>query len=222
MVMGEPEPPHDPSLDTLLDLDGQVLVVDPGGGHWVRFTVRRVPVSPERPHGLSDALALHDDTGQRLVCFDNAHPARPTAGPSGRARSKRDHRHRLRTVRPYDYVDAAADGRLGSMPPIEWKDQTAVCVVMAARGYPGSYEKNKAIEGLDSDFGSDTTVFHAGTARDSQNRVVTNGGRVLGVTALGRVASRAIDNAYSAVRKICWGDNGHYYRTDIARRAIGR
>lgn len=122
----------------------------------------------------------------------------------------------------YDYVDAAADGRLGSMPPIEWKDQTAVCVVMAARGYPGSYEKNKAIEGLDSDFGSDTTVFHAGTARDSQNRVVTNGGRVLGVTALGRDARRAIDNAYSAVRKIRWGDNGHYYRTDIARRAIGR
>jgi phosphoribosylamine--glycine ligase len=70
--------------------------------------------------------------------------------------------------------------------------------------------------------GKDVTIFHAGTARDSQNRVVTNGGRVLGVTALGKDARRAIDNAYSAVRKIRWGDNGHYYRTDIARRAIGR
>jgi phosphoribosylamine--glycine ligase len=122
----------------------------------------------------------------------------------------------------YEYVDAAIDGNLGSMPPIEWKDQTAVCVVMAARGYPGSYEKGKLIEGLDTDFGPDIMVFHAGTARDSQNRVVANGGRVLGVTALGTDARHAIDNAYSAVRKIRWGDNDHYYRTDIARRAIGR
>ncbi len=122
----------------------------------------------------------------------------------------------------YDYIDAAAGGRLGSMPPIEWKDQTAACVVMAARGYPGSYEKGKVIEGLDSNLGSDVIVFHAGTARDSQNRVVTNSGRVLGVTALGKDARQAIDNAYSAVRKIRWGENGHYYRTDIARRAIAR
>ncbi len=122
----------------------------------------------------------------------------------------------------YAYVDAAVDGRLDEMPPIEWEDQTAVCVVMAARGYPSSYEKGKVIEGLDSVFGPDVMVFHAGTARDQQNRVITNGGRVLGVTALGRDARQAIDNAYSAVRKIRWGDNGHYYRTDIARRAIGR
>lgn len=122
----------------------------------------------------------------------------------------------------YDYIDAAVDGRLSSMPPIEWNDQTAVCVVMAARGYPGSYEKGNAIEGLDSDFGLDVVVFHAGTTRDLQNSVVTNGGRVLGVTALGRNARQAIDNAYSVVRKIRWGENGHYYRTDIARRAIGR
>jgi phosphoribosylamine--glycine ligase len=93
---------------------------------------------------------------------------------------------------------------------------------MAARGYPGSYEKGKVIEGLDSGFGPDIIVFHAGTARDQQNRVVTNGGRVLGVTALGRDARQAIDNAYSAVRKIRWGENGHHYRTDIARRAIAR
>ena len=122
----------------------------------------------------------------------------------------------------YEYVDAAADERLGSMPPIEWLGETAVCVVMAARGYPGSYEKGKIIEGLDSDFGQGVRVFHAGTAKDLQNRVVTNGGRVLGVTALGKGPREAIDNAYSAVRKIRWGENGHYYRTDIARRALAR
>jgi phosphoribosylamine--glycine ligase len=122
----------------------------------------------------------------------------------------------------YEYLDAAVDGRLGSMLPIQWKDQTAVCVIMAARGYPGSYEKGRVIEGLDSGFGQDIMVFHAGTTRDPQNRVVTNGGRVLGVAALGGDVRQAIDNAYSAVRKIRWGENGHHYRTDIARRAIAR
>jgi phosphoribosylamine--glycine ligase len=108
------------------------------------------------------------------------------------------------------------------MPQIEWNNQTAVCVIMAARGYPGSYEKGKVIEGLNSEFGPHVMVFHAGTARNSQGKIVTNGGRVLGVTALGEDVRNAIDNAYSAVRKIRWGENGHYYRTDIARRAIGR
>jgi phosphoribosylamine---glycine ligase len=108
------------------------------------------------------------------------------------------------------------------VPQIEWKNQTAVCVIMAARGYPGSYEKGKIIEGLNSYFGPDVKVFHAGTAMDSQGRIVTNGGRVLGVTALGKDAIHAINNVYSAVRKIRWGENDHYYRTDIARRAIGR
>ncbi len=122
----------------------------------------------------------------------------------------------------YEYVDAAVDGRLESMPQIEWKNQTAVCVIMAARGYPGSYEKGKVIEGLNSEFGPHVMVFHAGTARDFQGRIVTNGGRVLAVTALGQNARNAIDNAYSAVRKIRWGENDHYYRTDIARRAIDR
>ena len=122
----------------------------------------------------------------------------------------------------YEYIDAAVNGRLDSMPRIEWKKQTAVCVVMAARGYPGSYEKGKMIEGLNSDFGPDVMVFHAGTSIDSQGRIVTNGGRVLGVTALGRDARHAINNVYLAVKKLRWGENGSYYRTDIARRAIGR
>lgn len=120
----------------------------------------------------------------------------------------------------YEYLNAAVDERLELMPQIEWRDQTAVCVVMAARGYPGSYEKGKVIEGLNSDFGSYVMVFHAGTAKDSRGRIVTNGGRVLGVTALGEDAKTAIDNAYSAVRKIRWGKDEQYYRRDIARRAI--
>ncbi|HVX01748.1 MAG TPA: phosphoribosylamine--glycine ligase, partial [Nitrososphaera sp.] len=120
----------------------------------------------------------------------------------------------------YEYIDAAVDGRLASMPPIEWHDKTAVCVVMASRGYPGTYKKGEVIEGLSGDFGPDTMIFHAGTAKDAQGRTVTNGGRVLGVTATGKDARHAIENAYSAVRKIRWGENGHYYRTDIARRAL--
>jgi hypothetical protein len=94
--------PRDPTLDVLLDLDGQVLVVDPEGSHWVRFVVTRVPVSPEKPHGIDYSLTLHGPDGERLVGFDNAHPV---------ARQKRgepqDHRHRLRTIRPYEYRDAA-------------------------------------------------------------------------------------------------------------------
>ncbi len=121
----------------------------------------------------------------------------------------------------YQYIDAVVNERLGSMPPIEWKDQSAVCVIMASRGYPSSYEKGKVIEGLNTDFGQDIMIFHAGTAKDS-NKIVTNGGRVLGVTALGKDARHAIDNVYSCVRKISWGENDHYYRTDIARRAVAR
>jgi len=98
---------RDPGLDALLELDGQVLVVDSAGDYWVRFTVRRVPSSPARPHGLDYSLTLHGPRGERLVGFDNAHSVRTSAGPSGRASAAKDHRHRLRTVRAYQYRDAA-------------------------------------------------------------------------------------------------------------------
>jgi len=95
--------PSDPALDVLLDLDGLVLVVDPEGCHWVRFVVTRVPVSPEKPHGLDYSLSLHGPDGERLVGFDNAHRV---------AKQKRgepqDHRHRLRRIKAYEYRDAAA------------------------------------------------------------------------------------------------------------------
>lgn len=73
---------RDPSLDALLDLDGQILVVDPDGGHWVKFVVTRVPVSPEKPHGLDYSLTLHGPSGERLVGFDNAHPVGRGRGAS--------------------------------------------------------------------------------------------------------------------------------------------
>lgn len=93
---------RDSSLDVLLDLDGQVLVVDPEGGHWVRFVVTRVAVSPEKPHGLDYSLTLHGPDGERLVGFDNAHPvARQKLG------EPQDHRHRMRTIKAYEYRDAA-------------------------------------------------------------------------------------------------------------------
>jgi hypothetical protein len=66
--------PRDPTLDLLLDLDGQILVVDPEGGHWVRFVVTRVRVSPEKPHGIDYSLTLHGPDRKRLAGFDNAHP----------------------------------------------------------------------------------------------------------------------------------------------------
>ena len=98
---------RDAALDTLLDLDGQIMVLDEDGRHWVRFVVRRVPVTPEKPHGLDYTLTLHGADGTRLVGFDNAHSVRGGAGPGGKGGPARDHKHRLRTVRPYAYRDAA-------------------------------------------------------------------------------------------------------------------
>ena len=97
---------RDPRLDTLLDLHGQTLFVD-DAGHWVKFVVLRTGVTAERPHGLSYSLTLHAPDGQRLVGFDNAHPVRERRGPRSRRRGERDHRHRLRTIRPYESRDAA-------------------------------------------------------------------------------------------------------------------
>ena len=88
--------PRDPTLDVLLELDGQVLVVDPEGGHWVRFVVTPVPVSAAKPHVLDHSLTLHGADGARLVGFDNAH-----AVPPQKRGEAQDHRHRLRTIRPY-------------------------------------------------------------------------------------------------------------------------
>jgi phosphoribosylamine--glycine ligase len=112
---------------------------------------------------------------------------------------------------------AVCEGRLDEVS-IEWDDRPAVCVVMASGGYPGAYEKGKVIHGLEeAGKMKDVMVFHAGTAKHGQE-IVTNGGRVLGVTALGDTIAQAKARAYEAVGKISF--EGAYYRRDIADKAI--
>lgn len=116
-----------------------------------------------------------------------------------------------------DIIEAILDQRLEQLK-IEWYPQTAVCVVLAAGGYPGSYQKGMVIEGLDR-LTQEVLVFHAGTTR-RDGRIVTNGGRVLGVTALGDTIQTAIDRAYAAVEQIKFADM--HYRRDIGYRALQR
>ncbi len=121
---------------------------------------------------------------------------------------------RLRT----DLVEimlSACEGRLDEVK-LDWDDRPAACVVMASCGYPGSYEKGKEITGLaDAACLDDVVVFHAGTKVDG-GKVVTSGGRVLGVTALGDDMSAAISRAYEAVNLISW--DGVHYRKDIGAK----
>ena len=116
----------------------------------------------------------------------------------------------------YDYLLASTDGTLSSLPKINWKNQSAVCVVLASKGYPEAYPKNEEISGLDVST-EGTFVFHAGTKKDD-GKVLTNGGRVLGVTALGSSLEEAIKNAYSAAGKVSWPHK--YCRTDIGKKGL--
>ena len=114
-------------------------------------------------------------------------------------------------------LEACIRGNL-SQCQIEWDSRPSVCVVMASRGYPGSYDKGKVIDGLEEvDRMKDVFVFHAATVSDG-GRVVTSGGRVLGVTGLGKDIPEAIETTYQAVKKISW--EGAHYRTDIGRKAL--
>lgn len=118
----------------------------------------------------------------------------------------------------YDYLQASYEGTLSSMPPISWKNQSAVCVVLSSKGYPEAYPKNEEITGLD--FSSKNSfVFHAGTKIEN-GKVLTNGGRVLGVTALGDSLEQAISNAYYNVKKISWPSM--YYRYDIGKKGLAK
>jgi phosphoribosylamine--glycine ligase len=116
----------------------------------------------------------------------------------------------------YDYFVASVDGNLSSLPLASWKPQSAVCVVLASKGYPESYSKNDEITGFDS-IPEGSIVFHAGT-KNSDGKILSNGGRVLGVTALGDTLNSAIDNAYSAAEKITWSQK--YNRTDIGKKGL--
>jgi len=117
-----------------------------------------------------------------------------------------------------DVLEATVEGRLDRIGPLEWDPRPAVCVVMASEGYPGDYAKGFPIRGLaEAARVPDVKVFHAGTAlKDGQ--VVTSGGRVLGVTALGTNIAQAKLQAYTAVKCIRW--DGAWCRKDISDKAL--
>jgi phosphoribosylamine--glycine ligase len=117
-------------------------------------------------------------------------------------------------------LHACATGRLDGRPLL-WREEACVCVVMSSGGYPGPYREGLPIEGIDdAEANPSVVVFHAGTGRDERGGYVTAGGRVLGVTALGRDLPAARSTAYAAVERIQW--QGEHHRTDIALDAVGR
>ena len=115
-----------------------------------------------------------------------------------------------------DYLMACTEGRLSDMPSPSWKNQSAVCVVLASEGYPESYPKDEEIYGLNGS-PDNSYIFHAGT-KNKDGKILTNGGRVLGVTALGDTLESAIENTYGVIDKISWPHK--YYRTDIGKKGL--
>ena len=116
----------------------------------------------------------------------------------------------------FQYLNASVDGTLEKLPPISWKNKSAVCIVLASKGYPESYPNGDEISGLENIFGN-AYIFHAGTKKQNK-KIVTNGGRVLGVTALGDTLELAIKNAYDVTEKISWKNK--YSRTDIGKKGL--
>lgn len=117
----------------------------------------------------------------------------------------------------YEILEASVNGNINSIN-LKNKEGAACCVVMASGGYPGNYEKGKIIYGLDNVL-KNVFVFHAGTAM-KDGKIVTNGGRVLGVTGVGNDIQSAIKTAYDGVNRIKW--ENEYHRTDIGQKAIRR
>lgn len=118
-----------------------------------------------------------------------------------------------------DVLEMTVDGRLYHLDSLKWDPRPAVCVVMASEGYPGEYKKDNVIRGLDAAATHENVkVFHAGTKLNEAGEVVTNGGRVLGVTALGDSIPEAKLAAYNAVREIRW--DGAWCRKDISDKAM--
>ena len=116
------------------------------------------------------------------------------------------------------YLVACAHGTLGQMQQPVWRDESAICVVLAADGYPESPVTGSIIRGAEQDFGPDVVVFHAGTARDADGTLRAAGGRVLNVCARGANLQEARDKAYAAIARIDWP--GGFHRTDIGWRAL--
>lgn len=114
-----------------------------------------------------------------------------------------------------DIVTASLTGELENIE-VKWKDKAAVCVIMSSAGYPGPYEKGEVIYGLDQVV-NPSIIFHAGTAA-KDGEIITSGGRVLGVTAVGETLKEARELAYQSVEKVSF--NGAHYRTDIGSKAF--
>ena len=117
------------------------------------------------------------------------------------------------------YLLACAHGTLAQAPAPVWRDEAAICVVLAADGYPESPVSGSIIRGAEQDFGDGVVVFHAGTSRDDDGTLRAAGGRVLNVCARGATLKEARDKAYAAIAKLDWP--GGFHRTDIGWRALG-
>ncbi len=118
------------------------------------------------------------------------------------------------------YLLACAQGDVSGLPGLPFRDQTVICVVLAAKGYPDSPLEGSIIRGADQDFGPHVQVFHAGTRRRDDGQLVAAGGRVLNICAAGDDIVQARERAYAAIRKIDWP--GGFWRTDIGWRAVER
>ncbi len=118
------------------------------------------------------------------------------------------------------YLHAAATGGLAAMPLPKWREEAAICVVLASEGYPEAPQTGAVIEGAEADFGPDVVVFHAGVVRDGEGRLIAAGGRVLNVCARGESLEQARARAYAAVDRIRLP--GGFHRTDIGWRALQR
>ncbi|MCS5531035.1 MAG: phosphoribosylamine--glycine ligase [Candidatus Nitrosopelagicus sp.] len=116
----------------------------------------------------------------------------------------------------FEYLMGSVNGTLENMPQISWKNKSAVCIVLASKGYPESYPKGDEIFGLENTF-DDANIFQAGT-KEQDKKIITNGGRVLGVTALGDTLEAAIKRAYDVTEKISWENK--YSRTDIGKKGL--
>jgi phosphoribosylamine--glycine ligase len=118
------------------------------------------------------------------------------------------------------YLMACATGRLAELPQPVWRDEAAICVVLAAQGYPGEPKAGGVIHGAEADLGAGVVVFQAGTKRDADGTLRAAGGRVLNVCALGADLKAARDKAYAAIEKIDFPDG--FCRSDIGWRALAR
>ncbi|HMO44131.1 MAG TPA: phosphoribosylglycinamide synthetase C domain-containing protein, partial [Phenylobacterium sp.] len=118
------------------------------------------------------------------------------------------------------YLVACATGTLAGLPPPVWRDESAVCVVLAAEGYPDKPVTGAAITGADGPFGEGVQIFHAGTTRDAEGILRASGGRVLNVCARGNGLTEARERAYAALSQITLP--GGFYRRDIGWRALAR